>query len=123
MSSNAIATTGDVFGALAVLLTIGYPAFQISQNTAQQKREETVSIQRGQKRSCSQLNEHQMVRRYAMTAEQGRPAGSREGPQLDGFAPERSHLVRLGQPLTLSEICHEATYLIEQKSSTIAKTF
>jgi hypothetical protein len=82
MSVEVIATTGEGVGALAVLLTIGYPAFQISQNTAQQKREETVSIQRGQKRSCSQLNEHQMVRRYAMTAEQGRPAGSREGAQL-----------------------------------------
>jgi len=52
MSVEVIATTGEGFGALAVLLTIGYPAVQIRQNTAQQKREETVSIQRGQKRSC-----------------------------------------------------------------------
>ncbi len=48
MNWEAIGAIGEVLGALVVVITIGYLAVQIRQNTAQQKREETVSIQRGQ---------------------------------------------------------------------------
>ena len=38
-------------------MTLGYLAVQIRQNTAQQMREETVSIQRGQNEVVSKLND------------------------------------------------------------------
>jgi hypothetical protein len=42
MNWEAIGAIGEVLGALVVVITIGYLAVQIRQNTAQQKREETV---------------------------------------------------------------------------------
>ena len=74
MNWNAIGASGEVLGALAVVITLGYLAVQIRQNTAQQKREETVSIQQGQNEVVSKLNDPAMVRAYAMTAEHGRSA-------------------------------------------------
>ncbi len=74
MNWDAIGATGEVLGALAVVVTLGYLAVQIRQNTAQQKREETVSIQRGQNEVVSQMNDPAMVRSYALTAEKGRAA-------------------------------------------------
>ena len=74
MNWEAIGATGEVLGALIVVITLGYLAVQIRQNTAQQKREETVSIQRGQNEVISIMNDPAMVRAYAMTAEHGRSA-------------------------------------------------
>jgi hypothetical protein len=74
MNWEAIGAIGEVLGALVVVITLGYLAVQIRQNTAQQKREETVSIQRGQNEVVSQLTDPVMVRSYAMTAEKGRAA-------------------------------------------------
>lgn len=74
MNWDAIGATGEVLGALVVVLTLGYLAVQVRQNTAQQKREETVSIQRGQNEVVSQLKDPVMVRSYAITSEKGRGA-------------------------------------------------
>ena len=74
MNWDAIGALGEVLGALVVVITLGYLAVQIRQNTAQQKREETVSIQRGQNEVVSQLRDPMMVRSYAITAEKGRAA-------------------------------------------------
>ena len=74
MNWDAIGAIGEILGALVVVITLGYLAVQIRQNTAQQKREETVSIQRGQNEVVSQMRDPMMVRSYAMTAEKGRAA-------------------------------------------------
>ena len=74
MNWDAIGAVGELLGALVVVVTLGYLAIQIRQNTAQQKREETVSIQRGQNEILSQLSDPIMMRSYAMTADEGRAA-------------------------------------------------
>ena len=74
MNWDAVGATGEVLSALVVVITLGYLAVQIRQNTAQQKREETVAIQRGQNEVVSVMNDPAMVRAYAMTAEDGRSA-------------------------------------------------
>ena len=74
MNWDAIGAIGELLGALVVVITVGYLAVQVRQNTAQQKREETVSIQRGQNEVVSQLRDPAMVRSYALTAEKGRAA-------------------------------------------------
>jgi len=49
-------------------------AVQVRQNTAQLKREETVSIQRGQNEVIAQLSDPATAKSYAMMAEKGRRA-------------------------------------------------
>jgi hypothetical protein len=74
MNWDAIGAVGELLGALVVVVTLGYLAIQIRQNTAQQRREETVSIQRGQNEVMAQLQDPMMVRSYAITAAKGRAA-------------------------------------------------
>jgi hypothetical protein len=74
MNWDAVGAVGELLGALVVVVTLGYLAIQIRQNTAQQKREETVSIQRGQNEVIAQLNDPKLVRSYAITAAEGRAA-------------------------------------------------
>ena len=74
MNWDAIGAVGELLGALVVVVTLGYLAIQIRQNTAQQKREETVSIMRGQNEVIARLNDPMLVRSYAITAAEGRAA-------------------------------------------------
>ncbi len=74
MNWDAIGAVGELLGALVVVVTLGYLAIQVRQNTAQQKREETVSIQRGQNEVVAQLNDPAIVRSFALTAAHGREA-------------------------------------------------
>jgi len=55
MNWEAIGAVGEILGAVAVLITLVYLAIQIRQSTAQQKREELVSIQHGQNAVVGQL--------------------------------------------------------------------
>ena len=74
MNWDAIGAIGEVLGASVVIVTLGYLAVQVRQNTAQMKREETVSIQQGQNEVLSQLRDPAAVRSYSMMAERGRAA-------------------------------------------------
>ena len=46
MTVIELGALGEFIGSIVVMLTLIYLAVQVRQNTAQQKREETVSIQR-----------------------------------------------------------------------------
>ena len=74
MNWDAVGAIGEVLGALVVIVTLGYLAVQVRQNTAQLKREETVSIQRGQNEVIAQLSDPATAKSYAMMAEKGRRA-------------------------------------------------
>ena len=74
MNWDAIGAIGEVLGALVVIGTLGYLAVQVRQNTAQQKREESISVQRGQNEVIAQLQDPTAARSYAMMAEKGRAA-------------------------------------------------
>ncbi len=69
MNWEAIGAVGEILGALAVLVTLVYLAAQIRQNTAQQKREELVSIQHGQNAVVAQLQDPRVFGAYVRTAD------------------------------------------------------
>ena len=73
MDWEAIGAIGETLGAIAVLVTLVYLAVQVRQNTAQQKREELVSIQHGQNAIVSQLQNPQVMGAYVRTAEERSP--------------------------------------------------
>jgi len=65
---EAIAAVGKIMSALAVLITLAYLAIQIRQNTAQQKREELVSIQHAQNAVVAQLQDPRVFGAYVRAA-------------------------------------------------------
>ena len=73
MNWEAIGAVGESLGAIAVLVTLIYLAVQIRQNTAQQKREELVSIQHGQNSVVAQLQDPKVMGAYVRTAEDKSP--------------------------------------------------
>ena len=73
MNWEAIGAVGKILSALAVLVTLAYLAIQIRQNTAQQKREELVSIQHGQNAVVAQLQDPRVFGAYVRTAAERDP--------------------------------------------------
>ena len=69
MTITELGAIGEFVGSIMVMLTLVYLAVQVRQNTAQQKREETISIQRGQNDVVSHLLDPTMVRAYARAAD------------------------------------------------------
>ncbi len=74
MTVIELGALGEFIGSIVVMLTLIYLAVQVRQNTAQQKREETVSIQRGQNQVVSQMRDPAMVRAYVRAADGEIPA-------------------------------------------------
>jgi len=74
MTVVELGALGEFIGSIAVVATLIYLALQIRQNTAQQKREETVSIQRGQNAVVSQMSDPEIVRAWVRTADGDIPA-------------------------------------------------
>jgi hypothetical protein len=54
---SEMGSLGELLGSILTLATVGYLAIQIRQNTAQQKREELISIQHGQNSVVAQLQD------------------------------------------------------------------
>jgi hypothetical protein len=69
MTITELGAIGEFVSSIVVMLTLVYVAVQVRQNTAQQKREETISIQRGQNDVVSHLLDPAMVRAYARAAD------------------------------------------------------
>ncbi len=69
MTVIELGALGEFIGSVVVMLTLIYLAVQVRQNTAQQKREETVSIQRGQNQVVSQLRDPAVVRAWVRAAD------------------------------------------------------
>ena len=57
MTILELGALGEFLGSVLTLATLAYLATQIRQNTAQQKREEIVSIQHGQNNVLAQLRD------------------------------------------------------------------
>ena len=69
MTLADLGALGEFISSLAVILTLGYVALQIRQNTAQQTREETLSIQHGQNSVIAQLMDPVVMRAYVRAAD------------------------------------------------------
>lgn len=69
MTISEWGTIADLISSIAVIASLIYLALEIRQNTAQQKREETVSIQHGQNSVISNMLDPRIVRAYAMAAD------------------------------------------------------
>jgi hypothetical protein len=69
MTIADLGALGEFISSLAVILTLAYLALQIRQNTAQQRREETLSIQHGQNSVIAQLMDPAVMRAYVRAAD------------------------------------------------------
>lgn len=74
MTIQDLGSIGELIAALATLATIAYLAVQIRQNTAQQKREELVSIQHGQNAVVAQLQDPRVFGAYVRVATDRSPS-------------------------------------------------
>ena len=68
MSLSELGAVGEFFGSILTLVTLVYLATQIRQNTAQQKREELISVQHGQNSVVAQLSDPRVMGGYVRTA-------------------------------------------------------
>ena len=68
MTLEQLGNIGEFVAALATLVTLAYLAVQIRQNTAQQRREELVSIQHGQNGVIGQLQDPALAEAYVRAA-------------------------------------------------------
>lgn len=71
MTIQELGSIGEFVAAIATIATLIYLAVQIRQNTAQQRRDASVSIQHGQNSVVALLQDPPMQRAYALTAEHG----------------------------------------------------
>ncbi len=71
MTVIELGALGEFIGSIVMIATLIYLAIQVRQNTAQQKRDASVSIQHGQNSVVALLQDPAMARAYARTAEYG----------------------------------------------------
>ncbi|MEE8301394.1 MAG: hypothetical protein V3S24_03055 [Candidatus Tectomicrobia bacterium] len=64
MTVMELGAIGEFVGSIAVIGTLIYLALQIRQNTSQQRREETVSIQHGQNMVVAQMQDPAIVAQF-----------------------------------------------------------
>jgi hypothetical protein len=88
---EAIGAVGEILGAIAVLITLVYLATQIRQNTAQQRREELVSIQHGQNAVVAQLQDPRVLGAYVRTAEDRSPTIQDRGTAFSWIVQYLNH--------------------------------
>ena len=73
MTIQDLGSLGELIAALATLVTLVYLATQIRQNTAQQRREELLSVQHGQNEVVRQLQDPRVMGAYVRTAADRHP--------------------------------------------------
>lgn len=69
MTISELGSVGEFIGSIVLIVTLAYLAIQVRQNTAQQKREETISIQRGQNDVIAHMMDPGIVRAYVRAAD------------------------------------------------------
>ena len=69
MTISEWGAVADVISSIAVVASLIYLALEIRHNTAQQRREETVSIQHGQNSVIQNMLDPRVVRAYTITAD------------------------------------------------------
>ena len=74
MTISELGSIGEFIGSIVLIVTLAYLAIQVRQNTAQQKREETISIQRGQNDVIAHMMDPGIVRAYVRAADGDIPA-------------------------------------------------
>ncbi len=69
MTIIELGALGEFVSSIVVVVTVIYLAVQVRQNTLQQKREETVSIQQGQNAVVSQMLDPAVVQAYVRASD------------------------------------------------------
>jgi hypothetical protein len=78
MTISEWGSVAELISSFAVIASLIYLALEIRHNTAQQKREETVSIQHGQNSVIQNMLDPRIVRAYAMTADGDGPVSAQD---------------------------------------------
>ena len=68
MTIQDLGSLGELVAAIATLVTLAYLAVQVRLNTAQQRREELVSVQHGQNEVVRQLQDPRVMGAYVRAA-------------------------------------------------------
>ncbi len=74
MTISELGSIGEFFGSILTLVMLVYLAIQIRQNTAQQKREELVSIQHGQNGVIAGMQDPRLMEAFVRTAAERNPS-------------------------------------------------
>ncbi len=74
MTLSDLGALGEFLGSLLTLVTLAYLAIQVRQNTAQQKREELISIQHGQNAVVAALQDPGLAAAYVRVANERDPS-------------------------------------------------
>ena len=64
MTISELGSIGEFIGSIVLIVTLAYLAIQVRQNTAQQKRDATISIHRGQNDIIAHMMDPGIVRAY-----------------------------------------------------------
>jgi hypothetical protein len=88
---SELGALGEFFGSILTLVTLAYLAMQIRQNTAQQKREELISVQHGQNSVIAQLRDPQVFGGYVRAASGRNPSVEDWGRAFSWVAQYLNH--------------------------------
>jgi hypothetical protein len=95
---------GEFVGAIVVIATLVYLSIQVRQNTAQQKREETVSVQRGQNDVIRHLMDPEIAGAFIRTADGDIPVSGKDRTMAITFV-----LLYMNQFQIVYDLYHEGT--------------
>ena len=87
MTISDLGSLGEFVGSILTLVTLAYLAVQIRQNTAQQRREELISIQHGQNSVVAQLQDPRVAGAFARGA-----AG--ENPSIEDLSTAQNWVIQ-----------------------------
>ena len=85
MTVVELGALGEFVGSIATIATLLYLAVQVRQNTGQQKRDASISVQHGQNRVLALLQDPVVTRAYARTAEYGLDAPIEDRSRATNF--------------------------------------
>ncbi len=97
MTISDLGSLGEFLGSILTLATLVYLAIQVRQNTAQQKREELISIQHGQNSVVAQLQDPRILGAFV------RGAGG-ESPSIEDLSTAQNWVI---QYLNHFQIVHD----------------
>ena len=106
MTITELGSLGEFVGSVLTLATLAYLAIQVRQNTAQQRREELVSIQHGQNEVIGQLRDPRVFGAYVRAASGRNPSAEDWGTAFSWVVQYLNHfqvIHELHQSGTLDE--------------------
>jgi hypothetical protein len=91
MTISELGAIGEFVGSMLTLVTLVYLAVQIRQNTAQQQREENISVQHGQNSVVRELQDPRVMGAYVRYATDQQPSVEDRGTAFSWIVQYLNH--------------------------------